>query len=142
MAKKNNLNGWSLTLLRVVLGIIFLYHGYSKLFVVGGFKGIVGFFTTIGIPLPLYSALLVSVVEFVGGALLILGLLTRWTSILLLIEMLVAFFKVHLQQGFFITQVAYGYEFALLILAALAVIAASGPGKIAVGSVLKNKRLQ
>lgn len=142
MAKKNNLNGWSLALLRIVLGIIFLYHGYSKLFVTGGFRGIVGFFTTIGVPLPLYSALLVSVAEFLGGALLILGLLTRWTSIVLLIEMLVAFFKVHLQQGFFITQAAYGYEFVLLILAALAVVAASGAGKLAVGSKFRNKWLQ
>ena len=142
MAKKNNLNGWSLTLLRVVLGIIFLYHGYSKLFVTGGFKGTIGFLTAIGIPLPLYSALLVSVAEFAGGALLILGLLTRWSSIVLLVEMLVAFFKVHLQQGFFITKDAYGYEFILLIIAGLAVVAASGAGKLAVGSILKNKRLQ
>lgn len=142
MAKKNEWNEWSLTLLRVVLGIIFLYHGYVKLFVPGGFTGTIGFFKAIGIPLPVYSALIVSAVEFVGGALLILGLLTKWASVVLFIEMLVAFFKVHWQQGFFIMPPSYGYEFALLILAGLVVVAASGAGKWSVGSRFKNRQLQ
>ena len=142
MAKKNESNEWSLALLRVVLGVIFLYHGYFKLFVTGGFTGTVGFFQAIGIPAPIFSALVVSVVEFVGGALLILGLLTRWASVVLFIEMLVAFFKVHWQQGFFISQTAYGYEFVLLILACLVVMAASGAGKWSVGSWFKNRHLQ
>lgn len=142
MAKKNEWSDWSLALLRVVLGIIFLYHGYFKLFVPGGFTGTIGFFGAIGIPAPVFSALVVSVVEFVGGALLIFGLFTRWTSVVLFIEMLVAFFKVHWQQGFFIMPPAYGYEFALLILASLVVVAASGAGKWAVGSGFKNRHLQ
>lgn len=141
MAKKNG-NGWSLSLLRVILGVIFLYHGYFKLFVPGGFTGTIGFFQAIGIPLPLYSALIVSVAEFAGGALLILGFLTRWASIFLIVEMIVALYKVHWSQGFVISPTAYGYEFALLILAALAVVASKGPGKLAVGSRFKNKGLQ
>ena len=63
---------------------------------------------------------LVAFAEFVGGLLLIFGLLTRWTSVVLIIEMLVALFKVHLKQGFFISPPAYGYEFVLLILAVAA----------------------
>ena len=54
MAKKNNMNEWSLALLRVVLGVIFLYHGYLKLFVAGGFTGTVNFLTSLGVPIPLY----------------------------------------------------------------------------------------
>lgn len=142
MAKNNNLSQWSLTLLRVVLGLIFLLHGYVKLFVPGAFKGTVTAFTTLGLPVPAYSALVVSVAEFVGGALLILGLLTRWTSVVLIIEMLVAFFTVHLRQGFFIMPPAYGYEFVLLILAGLVVVAASGAGKLSAGSRFKSKHLQ
>ena len=143
MAKKNNnMSEWSLALLRVVLGIIFIYHGYAKLFVPGGFVNTITFFETIGIPLAKYSALLVSVAEFGGGALLILGLLTRWASVVLLIEMLVGFFKVHLQQGFFITPTAYGYEFVLLVMAALVVLAASGAGKLSFGSRFKSRYLQ
>ena len=145
MAKKNEWNEWSLALLRVVLGIIFLYHGYVKLFVPGGFKATAGFMAIIFGVSPAagaWLALLVSAIEFVGGALLILGLLTRWASVVLFIEMLVALFKVHLKQGFFIMPPAYGYEFVLLILASLVVVAASGAGKWSVGSKFKNRQLQ
>ena len=142
MAKNNNLSQWSLTLLRVVLGIIFAYHGYLKLIVPGGFTGTVAFFTAIKIPLPLYSALVVSVVEFFGGLFLILGLLTKLSSILLIIEMLVAFFKVHSKNGFIITANTYGYEFVLVLIAGLVVIVTSGAGKISIGKLFKNKNLQ
>src|SRR3989338_4981472 len=138
----NKLNGWALTLLRLILGIIFAYHGYIKLFLPGGFKGTANFFIAIGIPLPVYSALLVSVAEFIGGILLLIGLLTRLASLILIIEMLVALFKVHLKQGFFISTTAYGYEFILLILAALVVVLVNGAGKLSVGKKFKNKHLQ
>ena len=72
MAKNNNISGWSLTFLRVVLGVILAYHGYLKLFVPGGFKGTVEFFVAVGIPIAKYSALAVSVAEFAGGLFLIL----------------------------------------------------------------------
>jgi len=141
MAKKNNNMGeWSLALLRVVLGVIFLYHGYLKLFVPGGFTGTVGFFTSLGIPVPAYSALLVSVVEFVGGILLVLGVLSRWSAVLLLVDMLVAFFLVHLRNGFLVSK--GGYEFVLVLIAGLVVVLASGAGKLSVGSRLKSRHLQ
>ena len=140
MAKKNDWSGWSLTLLRVVLGIVFLYHGYLKLFVSGGFTGTANFFTSLGIPVPVYSALLVSVVEFAGGLFLILGVATRWSSALLLVEMLVALFLVHLKNGFLVSN--GGYEFVLVLIAGLVVVFASGPGKLAAGSRFKNKHLQ
>ena len=139
---KNNLNQWSLTLLRVVLGIIFTYHGYAKLFLPGGFKGTVGFFTAINIPMAAYSAILVSLVEFAGGLFLIFGILTKWTAFALLIEMIVALFKVHIKSGFFISQQAYGYEYLLLLLTALVVVLVNGSGKLSIGKLLKNKYLQ
>jgi len=143
MAKNNNLSQWSLTLLRVVLGVIFLLHGYVKLFVPGAFKATVTFFATLGLPVPVYSALVVSVAEFAGGILLILGLLTRWTSVVLIIEMLVAFFTVHLKQGFFIMPPAYGYEFVLLILAGLVVVLANGAGAFSLSkNYFKSRQLQ
>ncbi|MBI2655148.1 DoxX family protein [Candidatus Woesearchaeota archaeon] len=140
MAKKNNLNGWSLTLLRVVLGVIFLYHGYLKLFVAGGFTGTVNFLASLGVPVPLYSALAVSVVEFAGGLFLILGVVTRWSSVLLLANMLVALFLVHLKNGLLVSN--GGYEFVLVLIAGLVVVLASGAGKLSAGSMLKNKQLQ
>lgn len=139
MPNNNKLNNWSLTILRIVLGVIFTYHGYTKLFVAGGFSGTVGFFTAIKIPLPIFSALLVSVVEFAGGLLLLAGLLVRLASVALIIEMLVAFFKVHLKMGFMITQTAYGYEFILLILASLIVVLVNGAGKLTIKEIFKGK---
>ena len=141
MAKKNNnMSEWSLALLRVVLGIIFLYHGYLKLFVAGGFTGTIDFLTSLGIPVPLYSALVVSVVEFAGGLFLILGFVTRWSAVLLLINMLVAFFVVHVKNGLLVSN--GGYEFVLVLIAGLAVVFASGAGKLSLGSKFKNKNLQ
>lgn len=133
MVKNNKLNQWSLTLLRVILGVIFAYHGYVKLFVKGQLVGTATSFAQIGIPLANVSAIVVAFAEFIGGALLLIGLLTRWTSVVLIFEMLVAFFKVHLKSGFFISQQAYGYEFVLLILASLFVILINGPGAFSFG---------
>lgn len=140
MAKNNNFSEWTLTLLRVVLGVIFTYHGYLKLFVPGGFTGTVGFFTNIGIPVPAYSALVVAVAELLGGLVLILGLLTKWTSLVLIFEMLVALFVVHLKNGLLVSK--GGYEFVLLILAGLVVLLVNGAGELSVGKkFFKNKQL-
>lgn len=137
MVKGNGLSQWSLTLLRAVLGIIFVYHGYLKLFVPGGFKGAVSFFAASGIVLPAYSALLAAAAEFLGGLLLLIGLFTKWASIVLFIEMLVAFFMVHLKNGFSASN--NGYEFVLLILAALAVVLINGAGSLSAEKFFKNK---
>lgn len=139
MAKNNKISEWSLALLRAVLGVIFAYHGYAKLFMPGGFKGTVGFFTAINIPLPAYAAILVSLVEFAGGLSLIFGLAARWAASALIVEMLVALFKVHLRSGFFISQQAYGYEYLLLLMAGLLVVLINGAGKLSLGKFIKKK---
>lgn len=139
---KKQFNQWTLALLRIVLGIIFIYHGYGKLFIKGALPSTAQFFAAVGIPLANYAAVLVAFVEFFGGLLLILGVLTRLTSLALIIEMLVALFKVHLKQGFFISPQAYGYEFILLILAVLVVLLFNGAGALSVGKkFFKNKQL-
>ena len=142
MAKNNGngMSGWSLALLRLVLGIIFTYHGYLKLFVPNGFKGTVAFFLSLGIPVAPYSALLVSVAEFAGGLLLILGLLTKWASFVLVMNMIVAFFLVHWKNGLDASK--GGYEFVLLILASLVVVLVNGAGALSLGSKFKNKHLK
>jgi len=138
---KNGLSQWTLALLRVVLGIIFAYHGYLKLFAPGGFTGTVGFLTTLGIPLPTYSALLVAFVEFFGGLFLLLGMVTKWSSLLLIIDMLVAFFMVHLKNGLLVSK--GGYEFVLILLAGLIVVLVNGAGSFSLGKkIFKSKQLQ
>ena len=137
---KNNFNQWSLAFLRAVFGFVFAYHGYLKLFAPGGFAGTVSFFAMIKIPLPLYSALIVSVVEFAGGIFLIFGMVTKLSSLLLLIDMLVAFFMVHMKNGFLISK--GGFEFVIILIAGLVIILVNGAGKISVGKLFKNKYLK
>jgi len=81
----------ALLLLRLGLGIIFVFHGYPKLFThtreaMQGFAHM-GF--------PVYLAYVSGVFEFFGGLLLIVGLFTRIAGLLLAAEMAVALVKVH-----------------------------------------------
>lgn len=137
---KNNLSKWTLALLRVVLGVIFAYHGYLKLFVAGALPGTAAFFAQVGIPMANVSAVVVAFAEFVGGLFLILGVVTKWTALVLMFQMLVAFFMVHLKNGLIVSN--GGYEFVLLILAGLVVLLVNGAGALSLGKLFKAKILR
>lgn len=77
-----------LLVLRVTAGVIFVMHGYAKLF--GGMEGFTGMVAGMGFPLPTLFAYFAALSEFVGGIALILGLWTQAASIFLAIVMLVA----------------------------------------------------
>ena len=132
----NGMQGWGLTVLRVVVGIVFLVHGSQKLFVYG-FGGVAGFLGQLGIPLPAVSAVALTAVEFLGGLALLAGLFTRWAAAALAVSMLVAVLAAHLRAGFFLPN---GYEFALSLLGASIALALAGPGAAAVDSVLANRK--
>lgn len=117
-----------LAVLRIVVGVVFLAHGYQKLFKMG-FHGTSGMFGHMGIPAPAVAAVVVTLVEFVGGILLITGLATRIPAALLTIDMLVAVLVVHLRHGF---MGPMGVEFPLTLLAASLCLALSGGGKASV----------
>lgn len=57
---------WGLTVLRLVVGIVFLAHGWQKIFVMGA-AGVTGILGSIGIPLPNVAAVVLMAVEFLGG---------------------------------------------------------------------------
>ncbi len=126
-----------LTLLRVIVGIVFVFHGYDKLFN-SGIAGTTGFFTQIGAPLPGVTAPLVAVLEFAGGIALILGLLTPVVGALLAIDMLGAIFLVHLPAGF--SAANGGYEFVLTLFAASLALALTGPGAYALDAMFARGR--
>jgi putative oxidoreductase len=82
-----------LSIMRIVIAFLFMQHGSQKLFgIPAAPQG--------GLP-PLLSLLgIAGILEFFGGLLILLGLFTRPVAFILAGEMAVAYFKVHLPQGF------------------------------------------
>jgi putative oxidoreductase len=72
---------------RVTIGLGYLHTGWGKLH---NFDRTVTFFASLGIPAPSANAAFVSTLELVGGACLVLGLLTRFFSVALSGSMVVA----------------------------------------------------
>lgn len=125
--------------LRIVTGLVFVYHGYAKVFVMG-MDGVTGFFTSVGIPMAGLMAVLVSYGEFLGGIALILGLFTHWIAKLNVLIMLGAIYFVHLANGYDATK--GGYEYPLMILVVSLFIAATGAGKYSLDARCKAKKVQ
>jgi putative oxidoreductase len=120
------LQSCGLTILRVTVGIVFLVHGYQKLFTFG-FHGVAGMFGHMGIPLPAFFAVVVTLVEFVGGLLLILGVATRIAAAFIAMDMLGVILFVHAKHGFFSPA---GVEFPLTLLAAAVCLTLAGGGAL------------
>ena len=128
---------WGIAILRIVVGVVFLVHGYQKLFLMG-FDNVAGFFGSLGIPLPMVAAIVVTLLELFGGLALIVGLFSRWFAIPLGITMLVAMVTVHLANGFSVSN--GGYEFVLTLLAASITLVLTGSGALSVDGWLQNRQ--
>ncbi len=114
-------------LLRVAVGAVFIMHGGRTIFInsIPWFEGYLG---DLGVPYPLYFAALVSVVEFAGGIALAIGLYSRAAALFLAIDMVTAFFLVHMKNGFFIQD--GGYEFVMVLFAACMVFVIGPPARV------------
>ena len=117
-----------MTILRIVVGIVFIVHGAQKLFVFG-IPGATAAFAQMHIPLAAVAAPGVSILEFVGGIALVIGLFTRVVALLLAIDMVGAIVFVHGRNGFFLPM---GFEFAFSLLGACVALAVAGAGEYSV----------
>ena len=91
---------YSSAFIRLCLGLIIARHGYPKLFE-GAAAGLAaGTIPKLGLQPALAWAYLVGVVEFVGGLMLAVGLLTRLAAAALVIEFVVIVFVVKYANGF------------------------------------------
>lgn len=109
-------------IMRIVVGLLFMQHGAQKLF--GWFGGLGG---QPGATAELFSQMgLAGVLEVFGGLLMVVGLVTRPVALVLFLEMVVAYFLVHLPQGPW--PILNGGELALLYAAVWLFFAAAGPG--------------
>jgi putative oxidoreductase len=118
-----------LLILRLVVGLLFVGHGAQKLFGIWGghgLKGTAGFFDTIGLKPGRLHAAAAAVMEFGGGALLALGLITPVAAAALIAVMTAAVITVHYSKGLWST--GGGYEYNLVLAAAAFALAAAGPG--------------
>jgi putative oxidoreductase len=117
-----------LFILRVVVGLLFVGHGAQKLFGIWGGHGLTGtagFFEGIGLKPGRVHATSAGVLEFGGGALLALGLLTPIASAALIAVMAAAVISVHYTKGLWSTN--GGYEYNLVLSSAAFALAATGP---------------
>ena len=124
----------TLTVLRIIVGVVFFAHGAQKMlgwFGGDGFSGtMVSFTQKMGVPAPL--AFLAIAAEFFGGLGLIFGLLTRVAALGVATNMIVAILTVHLQNGFFMNwdgnQKGEGFEYHLLAIALAIAVIVKGAG--------------
>ncbi|KQS90375.1 MULTISPECIES: DoxX family protein [unclassified Rhizobium] len=65
---------------RILLSILFITAGYGKLTALGGTAG---YFGSMGLPLPMVTAIIVTAVELLGGIAILIGLFTRPVAYLL-----------------------------------------------------------
>jgi putative oxidoreductase len=125
---------WTLTIIRIILGVVFFAHGAQKLLGWFGGPGLKETMRTmhdlLGLPRPL--AFLAIATEFFGGVGLIVGLLGRVAAVGIGVTMLSAIVMVHGRNGLFMdwfgARKGQGYEYHLLAVALVVVLAAKGSG--------------
>ena len=106
--------------IRVLTGIIFIAHGAPKLVNMPGTQH----FFSHALGFPPEMAVIIALLEVIGGFALLFGILTRVSAILFIIEMIGATLSVKLSKGF-----VGGYEFDLLIIAVSISLLLTGPGQ-------------
>ena len=118
-------------LMRAVLGFVFVAHGAQKLFGWfggGGIDGTTAFFTFFGIPAPGFFAVVVGLTEFIGGLMLLAGLLTVVVSLALLVNMVGAIVTFNHANGFFVESPNGGWELNFVLIGMLGALALVGAG--------------
>ena len=116
--------------LRIIAGIGFMMHGLPKLLDISNTQNS---FTNMGLPPEL--AIIIGLLEFIGGLAILLGVFTRIAAGLLAIDMIGAILLVKLSKGFI-----DGYELDLLYLAIMISLMLTGPGNLSIEkNVLKRE---
>jgi putative oxidoreductase len=121
-----------LLILRVMVGIVMLAHGYNHIFRGGKIAGTGRWFESLGMkPGPLH-AWLASLTELGAGTMLVFGLLTPLAAAGVVGVMLVALITNHITNGFFIFRPGEGYEYVLTLAMVGLAIGALGAGKLSI----------
>ncbi|MCG8582816.1 MAG: DoxX family protein [Bacteroidales bacterium] len=125
---------WALLAMRLTLAFGFFEPAVKKFDNISGTAEWLG---SLGYPLPKLGVFLAGTFEFAGFFLLMLGLLTRYISIPLMLIMILAITTVHLGNGF--DAVNNGYEIPFYYLVMLFVLFSRGPGKYSIDEAVVAK---
>jgi putative oxidoreductase len=116
---------------RITLGVLFMSTGWGK---VHSLDKVTSFFTDLGIPAPGLNAHVVSCVELIGGALLVVGLGSRLAALPLMASMAVAILTAQRDQIHGLPDLFGLVEWTYLAL--LLWVAIAGPGKLSLDHLL------
>ena len=114
--------------LRASIGVIFIVHSLKKFD-----PSWQEWLTSIGMPPEMQ--LPIALAEFIGGVLLIAGVLTRITGSIFAVILLGAIFHIRWENGFFVSK--GGWEWDLVMLAVVLAIIVAGPGRISISHLVK-----
>src|ERR671912_3051980 len=132
LIKQINFFDFSPLPLRIIAGIGFMIHGLPKLLDITNTQNS---FTNMGLPPEL--AVIIGLLEFIGGLAILLGIFTRIAAGLLALNMIGAILLVKLSKGFI-----GGFELDLLYLAIMISLILTGPGSISIEkNILKTRNL-
>jgi putative oxidoreductase len=120
----------ALGLFRIVLGFLFACHGVKTLFGVLGANAPAAAGT--------WPGWWAAVIQLIGGTLVLLGVGTRVAALISSGSMAFAYFTVHMLQGIF--PIVNGGESSALFSWAFLLIAFTGPGRFALGTVFSSSR--
>ena len=118
------------TLLRLILGIVYIMHAYLAA-VVFGPAGMIAYQAKNGVPFAEIGAWYLILAHGLGGICLVLGLYTRWAALANVPVMLGAVLFVHSKNGFWAHSNPPGYEYALVLLVVSLAVAMIGGGALA-----------
>ena len=122
------------TVARLTLGWVFLLSGWGKLH---GLPDVIEYFRSLGIPAPQIQAPFASGVEFLCGALLLLGLGSRFAAVPLIVVMLVAIATARREELTSLGALFGFIEYLYIVL--LTYVIVEGPGPIAADALLARR---
>ena len=122
---------------RLIIGSMMFVHGLEKL--TGDPAGFGGFLESLGVPLPGVMAWVVTLLELVGGAMLVLGLVTRAVAALMTVELIGAIVLVTGERGLIAAE-GVGFERDLAYIAGFLVLVLLGPGRPSLDHLMKIER--